>query len=120
MADRVMGAATNVADQVAQATRNVADMAIDKLDNGRRTAAGGLDTAASALRDTAGQVGGGEKLNAFAQAAAGRLNTTADYVRKNDANEMLGDVAKLVKDNPKASLLVAATLGFIVGRATTR
>jgi ElaB/YqjD/DUF883 family membrane-anchored ribosome-binding protein len=115
-----MGTATNVADQVAQATRNVADMAADKLDNGRRTAAGGLDTAASALRDTAGQVAGGERLNAFAEAAADRLNTTADYVRKNDANQMLDDVTRIVKDNPKASLLIAAAFGFIIGRAVIR
>jgi ElaB/YqjD/DUF883 family membrane-anchored ribosome-binding protein len=115
-----MGTAANVADQVAQATRNVADVAVDQFDNGRRTAAGGLDTAATALRDTAGQVAGGERLNAFAQAAADRLNTTADYVRKNDANQMLDDVAQLVKDNPKASLLIAASFGFVIGRAVTR
>jgi ElaB/YqjD/DUF883 family membrane-anchored ribosome-binding protein len=56
----------------------------------------------------------------LAHTAADRLNTTADYVRRNDVNRMMADVETLVKNNPGPSLLIAAAFGFLVGRAVIR
>ena len=56
-------------------------------------------------------------------AATGTLNkatnAAVDYIRANDANQMLSDVKTLVKQNPIPSLVAAAFVGFLVGRAFT-
>jgi ElaB/YqjD/DUF883 family membrane-anchored ribosome-binding protein len=77
-------------------------------------------TAASAVRDRVDQLPGGPKVQQFAQAAAERLSTTADYVRSHDAKRMLDDVGRVVKNNPGPSLVIAAAFGFVLGRALTR
>jgi ElaB/YqjD/DUF883 family membrane-anchored ribosome-binding protein len=76
--------------------------------------------AASAVRERADQLPGGQKVQQFAQSAAERLSTTADYVRSHDAKRMLADVERVVKNNPGSSLVVAAALGFVIGRTFTR
>ena len=77
-------------------------------------------TAASAIRDRVDQLPGGQKVQQFAQAAAERLGTTAEYVRSHDPKRMLADAERVVKNNPGASLVVAAALGFVIGRSFTR
>ncbi len=76
--------------------------------------------AASAVRERADQLPGGQKVQQFAQSAAERLSTTADYVRSHDAKRMLADAERVVKNNPGSSLVVAAALGFVIGRTFTR
>jgi hypothetical protein len=98
----------------------MARTAVDTIDDSRSTAADRLETAASALRDKADRLPGGEKVSGFAHATADRLSTTADYVRTRDINRMSRDVVTLVKNNPGSSLLVAAVFGFLLGRAMTR
>ena len=80
-------------------------------------AAGGLEQAASALHDKAESLPGGEKVTGLAHATADKLSSTADYVREHDVNRMMADVETLVKNNPGPSLLAAAAIGFLVGRA---
>jgi ElaB/YqjD/DUF883 family membrane-anchored ribosome-binding protein len=77
-------------------------------------------SAASAVRDRADQLPGGPRVQQFANAAADRLSTTADYVRKHDAKHMLSDVERAVKNNPGPALVIAAAFGFVLGRALTR
>jgi hypothetical protein len=60
----------------------------------------------------ADQLPGGPKVQEFANAAAERLSTTADYMRSHDAKRMLSDVERVVKNNPGPSLVIAAAFGF--------
>jgi ElaB/YqjD/DUF883 family membrane-anchored ribosome-binding protein len=79
-----------------------------------------LGSAASAVRDRADQLPGGQKVQQFAHVAAERLSTTADYMRSHDTKGMLADVERVVKNNPGPSLVIAAAFGFVIGRALTR
>ena len=99
---------------------DMARTATQTVDDGRKTAAERLGSAASAVRDRADQLPGGPKVQQFAQATAERLSTTADYMRSHDAKGMLADVTRVVKNNPGPSLVIAAAFGFVLGRALTR
>jgi ElaB/YqjD/DUF883 family membrane-anchored ribosome-binding protein len=109
-----------LSDAAAQAKDKVSDLgrtAADKIDENRGAAASGLEKAASALHDKAGSLPGGEKVSSLAHAAAETLSSTAGYVREHDVNRMMADVETLVKNNPGPSLLAAAVIGFLAGRA---
>ena len=85
----------------------------------RKAAAGGLEKAAAAIDETADQLPGGEDVSNLAHQAAGKLKTTAHYVRKRDVNGMWKDLGNGVKNNPGPALVVAAAVGFLVGRGFT-
>jgi ElaB/YqjD/DUF883 family membrane-anchored ribosome-binding protein len=119
MADEVRGKIMDSAERSSQRVSEMGRDAAEKLDNSRSAAARGIDSAASALRDAADSVPGNAG-KGFARATAERLNTTADYVRSNRMSDMADDVMRLIKDRPGLSLIVAAALGFVVGRALTR
>ena len=111
--EKLSDTAAHVKDKVSELGRTAAD----KVDENRGAAAGGLDQAASAIHDKADYLPGGEKVTGLAHAAADKLSSTADYVREHDVNRMMADVETLVKNNPGPSLLAAAAIGFLVGRA---
>ena len=92
----------------------------DKLDEKRGTAAGGLDSAASALHERTDRLPGGEKVTSAAHTAANALGSTADYLRENDVKTMMADMQTLVKNNPGPALLTAAVLGFLIARTFSR
>jgi hypothetical protein len=94
--------------------------AAEKIDEDRSAAAGGLDSAASALYEKANSLPGGESVKGAAHTAADVSSSTAEYVRKNGVKSMLADVRKLIKDNPGPVLLTAAVLGFLVARTFSR
>ena len=104
----------------AESVADMARAATQTVDDARQTAAERLGSAASAVGDRADQLPGGPKIQRFAQAAAERLSTTADYVRSHDAKRMLADVERVVKNHPGPSLMIAAAFGVVIGRALTR
>ena len=125
--DRVVGevaaAGNAVSDRAADAKSKFSDLArttAAAVDKNRSSAADGLDTAASTLHAKADALPGGEGISGVAHTAADRLSTTANYVREHDVNRMMTDVETVVTRNPGPSLLVAAAVGFLVGRAITR
>jgi ElaB/YqjD/DUF883 family membrane-anchored ribosome-binding protein len=101
-------------------TSGLGQGAAEKIDQKRSGAAGGLDSAASALHEKADRLPGGESVKSAAHTAADALSSTADYVRENDLKSMLADVQKIVKNNPGPALLTAAALGFLVARSLSR
>ena len=113
LGEKISDTATQVKDKVS----DLGCMAADKIDENRDTSAGGLYKAASALHDKADSLPGGEKVSGLAHATADKLSSTGDYVRDHDVNRMIADVETLVKNNPGRSLLAAAAIGFLVGRA---
>ena len=93
---------------------------VDKIDENRGAAASGLESAASALREKADTLPGGERVATAAHATADAVGVAADYVRENDLKAMMADVQKLVKNNPGPALLAAAALGFLIARTFSR
>jgi ElaB/YqjD/DUF883 family membrane-anchored ribosome-binding protein len=127
LGDRVVGEVAATGDALSErltgAKSKLSDFArttAAAVDDNRSSAADGLDTAASTLHAKADALPGGEGVTGLAHAAADRLSSTADYVREHDVNRMMTDVQSLVTRNPGPSLLVAAAVGFLVGRATMR
>jgi len=98
----------------------VGQKAADMIDENRGAAAGGLESAADALREKADTLPGGEKVITAAHATADAVGVAADYVRDTDVKAMMADVLKLVKNNPGAALLTAAAVGFLMGRTLSR
>jgi len=114
--EKVSGAAS----QVHTRASGLGQMVEEKIDHGRRAAADGLDSAATALHEKADNLPGGEKVASAAHTAAKGLGSTADYIRTSNLKGMMEDLQQVVKNNPGASLLTAAALGFLVARAFSR
>jgi|SwirhirootsSR3_FD_contig_31_23094729_length_576_multi_2_in_0_out_0_2 ElaB/YqjD/DUF883 family membrane-anchored ribosome-binding protein len=73
---------------------------------------------AEEYRDKAEEYLGG--VQDMADAATERVTATADYLRNTGATRMKADVEALVKNNPGPAILMAATVGFLLGRALSR
>ena len=101
-------------------TSGLSETAGDKIDEKRRSAAGGLDSAAEALHQKADRMPGGEKAARAAHTAADALSSTAEYIRENDLKSMVADVQNVVRKNPGPALLAAAALGFLFARTFSR
>ncbi len=111
--DQVAENATEAKDKIQEAGRNVQS----KIDETRTPAADKLQSAASALHEKAGSLPGGETVAGLAHGAADRMQATADYVRDHDVQHMTADVEAFVRRRPGQSLLAAAAVGFLIGRA---
>jgi ElaB/YqjD/DUF883 family membrane-anchored ribosome-binding protein len=114
---------TTLSDTAAMVKDKASDLgqkAAETIDENRDAAAYGLQRAATSLHENADSIPGGEKISSLAHAAADKLSSTADYVREHDVKRMMADVETLVKQNPGPSLVAAAVVGFLVGRAFTR
>jgi ElaB/YqjD/DUF883 family membrane-anchored ribosome-binding protein len=122
MASDLRTAAENMTEKVRNTAASMTDAARDAAAalGDRSTAADGLDAAASALHDRAGDLPGGETVRRVARATADRLGSGADYVRTHDANRMMADAESFVKSNPGPALAMAAAFGFLIGRVLSR
>ena len=56
-------------------------------------------------------------LPAAAHDAADKVEATAQYVRQHDVQDMMADLENLVRRHPGQSLIAAAAVGFLLGRA---
>jgi ElaB/YqjD/DUF883 family membrane-anchored ribosome-binding protein len=123
MADKAASFGKELADRATEAKDSISDAArtaATKIDEGRSMAAERLESAASTVQDRIGELPGGQRVKELASAAADRFSSTADYVRTHDARRMMADVETVVKNNPGPALLIAATFGFVLGRALSR
>ena len=101
--EQVAEAAGTAQENAAEFGRSVESAVNDT----RKPAADALESTAAALRQRVSGL----------RVAAGKLESTADYVREHDARGMLGDLGRFVKSHPGKSLVSAAVVGFLVGRA---
>ena len=95
--------------------REVADNVNAKVDETRGPAADTLESTASALRQKADKMPGGEHVANAARTAADKLQDAAAYVRQHDVTGMLADAEGFVKKHAGTSLLAAAGTGFLLG-----
>lgn len=111
--DDIAGTARDTAEQAAKTAR-------ERASNAKAAAADGLDNAASFARDKADTLPGGPRVRQFAHNAADTLGQTAGYVRDRDFQGMMTDAEDVVRRNPGPALLVAAAVGFMLGRSLAR
>jgi len=102
-------------DRAKEKAQELGENAAEKIDETRRSTAGALETAAGKMHETADA--GAQKLSSAMHSAAEGVQNTATYLRDHDARQMMGDVENVVRKHPGQSLLVAAAVGFLVGRA---
>jgi ElaB/YqjD/DUF883 family membrane-anchored ribosome-binding protein len=124
LSDQITDAAHSVKERVSDAAstakQKVSEAGIqarDKIDEKRGPTADALENAASTLHDKAEDLPGGATVKSVAHSAAEKLESTAGYIREHDIRGMLSDVEDIVKRNPGPSLLIAAAMGFFIGRA---
>ena len=110
-ADAISDAANQVKEKAAQFGRTAAQ----KVDEGRGSTAGALQSTADSLRS--GAQSSGEALSNVANKTAEKLESTANYVRDHDFRGMMKDLEEVVKRNPTPSLCAAIGLGFLMGAA---
>jgi ElaB/YqjD/DUF883 family membrane-anchored ribosome-binding protein len=95
------------------AIENLGQTAADKVNSARPAIAGTLESAAYNLRrQTDGASGGFED---GARKTAEALGIAAAYVRTHDAQQMLADAEQTARHNPGPALIVAASVGFLLG-----
>ena len=111
--EKVSDAATTAKQRVSDAGRQ----ATDKIDEKRAPAADALESAASTIHQRAEDLPCGETVKGVAHSAAAKLESTAGYIREHDVRAMVSDMENVVRRNPGPSLLIAATVGFLIGRA---
>lgn len=92
----------------------------DKIDDQREAVAHGIDSAASSLHAKADNLPGGEKVARAAHSTAEAMGRSADYVRDQNVEAMLGDVRQAVKRHPAATLITAAAVGFLLARVFSK
>jgi len=95
------------------AIENLGQTAADKVNSARPTLAGALDSAADNLRRHANGASGGFEEGARKTAEA--LGTAAGYVRTHDAEQMISDAEEAARQNPGPALIIAASVGFLLG-----
>jgi ElaB/YqjD/DUF883 family membrane-anchored ribosome-binding protein len=114
------GIKNKVADMASQAKNTAADWgrsAAGAVDKNLHSAAGALESTASALREKAPASG---KVNEIATATANKIDSTARYLREHDTSDMVAGVESMVRRNPGASLCAALAVGFLIGTALRR
>lgn len=120
LSDTAQSVKNKVTDAAATARQKVSDagrQASDRIDEKRGPAADALQSAASAIHEKAEDLPGGETVKSVAHSAAQKLESTAGYIREHDVTAMLSDIEEIIKRNPGPSLLIAAAIGFLIGRA---
>jgi ElaB/YqjD/DUF883 family membrane-anchored ribosome-binding protein len=113
----VKGKAAEAATKAQEKATELGRNAEARINEKREPAAGALDDAAATLHEKADSLPGGERVASMAHTAADKLESTADYVREHDVRGMMSDVENFVKTHPGQSLIAAAAVGFLVGRA---
>lgn len=111
------GSTTPIHDAIEGTASTLSGNVAERIDETRGTAAECIGKAAQTVRENAESLSAGGKLSGAARDAAGTLGASARYVREHDAGRMMTDVETLVKNNPGPSLLAAAVMGFLAGRA---
>ena len=94
--------------------QDVGARAAQRADQARVGAAAGLESVASTLHEKS------ERVASAGHSTANAVAYGAEYLRDNDVQTMMSDLMEVIRRNPGPSLLGAAALGFILGRALSR
>ncbi|HVN43818.1 MAG TPA: hypothetical protein VMT66_01105 [Steroidobacteraceae bacterium] len=100
--------------QLKSRAQEVGSRAAQRADQARAGAAAGLEGMASTLHQQ------GERVASAAHSAADAVSYGAEYLRETDVQTMMSDLMEVIRRNPGPSLIGAAALGFLLGRALSR
>jgi hypothetical protein len=106
--------AANFGNRIKDKATEFGSTVSEKMDRQRETAARGLDRAASSLHDG---IGSAAKAG---HGLADGMGSTASYIRSHTFGDMGNDVMGLARRYPVQSMISAAAIGFILGRALRR
>ncbi|MBI3280913.1 MAG: hypothetical protein HYZ57_13845 [Acidobacteria bacterium] len=115
------GMSRRLAESAHQAREKAAEFgrtAVDRIDLGRQSAAGTLQSAAETLRSSAPT--GAGRMRELAHGAAQKLESGAAYMREHDVRTMARGAEQSMKRHPGVSLTAAAAVGFLLGVALRR
>ena len=118
--EHVKSAVSDTAEKARAKVEEVGQAVRGKMDENRGPAADKLQEVASTLHQKADTLPGGEKVANLAHSAADKVKATAEYVREHNIQDMMGDVENFVRRHPGQSLVAAAAVGFLLGRAFKR
>jgi hypothetical protein len=113
--------ATRAGATLSRAQEQVKDLGFaagEKLDEVREGTAEALESAAFSVRTTGRD--GAKSIESMSENAAGKLDSTARYIRSHDVGGMLGNVRQAMSRNPTGFLILAAGIGFLAGSAFRR
>jgi hypothetical protein len=111
---------TEAASKTKRTVNEMTSTASEKLDRQREAAAGGLDRAASTIREKVVSMSGGARTANVAHGIADRMESTASYLRDHDFTDMREDLIAVCRRHPAQAMLSALAVGFLVGRAVRR
>lgn len=114
IAKRAKDSMSDTATAVKDKAQDFGRSAVNKIEENRVSAAGALHDAASSLHDNAAKMPNGTDI---AHSAAEKVDAVAGYLQGHDTKQMMADVQTIVKKNPGPSILIAAAVGFLIGRA---
>src|SRR5690349_15743584 len=112
--------AAEAASQARNRATEFARTAEAQINDKRKTAAAALDSAAGTVHRASDTLPVGDRAASFGHAAAGRMESAADYLGDHDVRDMAGDVRRFVKKHPGRSVIAAVAIGFMVGRLFRR
>ena len=127
VADRAKGAASSAGERLADVGTGLRD----KAGVARNKLVGALEAGADRLRergqgsaqfagataDGSVAIEGDNRLAQVSDKVAGGMQATADFLRDADLQGMKTGIERQVKEHPGRTLLIAAGLGYILGRA---
>lgn len=114
-ASQLKDRASEMANRAKDKVQEWGGTAASKIDQQRETAAGALESTAGKMHDAADA--GAQKISSAVHSAAEGVQSTATYLREHDTRQMLSDLEDVVRRRPGQSLLIAAAVGFLLGRA---
>jgi ElaB/YqjD/DUF883 family membrane-anchored ribosome-binding protein len=109
------GAARGQAEQrVKELTTKARERAQEQVEGQRERIASRVEDAASGLKHHA-EVGDNLRYETERRVAHG-LESAAGYLKTHQTNEVAGDVGSYVKQHPVRSLIIAAIIGYLMGK----
>jgi ElaB/YqjD/DUF883 family membrane-anchored ribosome-binding protein len=123
-ARQAVGTAGEKLADVGSTVRDKAGIAKDKVANAlesgaarlRERAHGGA-ALAGAVADGSTAIQGDGRVAQVSDRVAGGMQATADWIREADIDGIKSGIEQQVKDHPGRTLLIAAGLGYLIGRA---
>jgi hypothetical protein len=113
--------ATKAGSTLSRAQEQVKDLGLaagERLDAARSGTAEALESAACSVRTTGRD--GAKSIETMSENAAGKLDSTAQYIRSHGVGSMLSNFRQVIGRNPTGFLILAAGIGFLAGSAFGR
>lgn len=117
--DKVSDAGSTVRDRAGQAKNSLAD-ALEAGAERLRNRGGSQQLAGSTGYGDASVGTDGGRVAEIGQRVAGGLQSSADWLREADLDNLRQGVERQVRDNPGRTLLIAVGLGYLLGKAFRR